>query len=231
MFKTADERNAFVVSLLALHPEIFNRQVRLSPRDLGSGSGETMNVDDVQDLWEKLLISSPDFLNPQGALGDVAWLDGEIARVQALSKAARGDRKKLKRKLARLERQRDEARNHGAAWMRTVLFNQARDRIRAENRHERILREHFPELSDLYHAGTAESAEAIVMRILAEEDIRARINRLPRKLGVVAALLYDGWSGVEIARELKITEAAVWRRAFEIRSPRIRRALDLGEDW
>lgn len=116
-------------------------------------------------------------------------------------------------------------------WITTVLYNQARDRHKIENGRERILREHAPELAALFHSGIGESAESIVLRKLAEEDIKRRILRLPPKLAQVAALMYADYSGVEIARLLGITEAAVWKRAERIRSPKIRRALDLGEDW
>jgi RNA polymerase sigma factor (sigma-70 family) len=114
------------------------------------------------------------------------------------------------------------------AWLTAVLFNMTRDRYRAENRHERIVREHAPELADIYHSGVGESAESIVMRKLAEEDMRERILRLPPKLAQVAALRYAGYSFGEIAQLLGISESASWKRAQSIRSARIRRALGLG---
>jgi DNA-directed RNA polymerase specialized sigma24 family protein len=112
-------------------------------------------------------------------------------------------------------------------WLRTVLWNRKRDRIRAENRHRRIEREHAAELARRYKSGTTESAERVYLRVEAEQDIRRRIMRLPRKLAVVAMLLYDDYDCAEIGQELGIPASTVRTRAQSIRSARIRRALAL----
>lgn len=57
-------------------------------------------------------------------------------------------------------------------WLRTVLWNRRRDRIRAENRHRRIEREHAADLAGRYKGGTAESAEKVYLRLAAEQDTR-----------------------------------------------------------
>jgi DNA-directed RNA polymerase specialized sigma24 family protein len=89
-------------------------------------------------------------------------------------------------------------------WLRTVLWNRKRDRIRAENNHRRIEREHTAELAGRYKAGVAESAERVYLRMAAEQDIRRRIMRLPRKLATVAMLMYEGYSAAEVGTLLDI---------------------------
>lgn len=112
-------------------------------------------------------------------------------------------------------------------WLRTVLFNRRRDRIRAENRHRRIEREHRAELAARYKGGTAESAERVYMRLVDEQDIRRKIMRLPKKLALVAMLLYEGFNSAESGRLLGIPPATVRKRLQSIRSPKVRRALCL----
>jgi DNA-directed RNA polymerase specialized sigma24 family protein len=111
-------------------------------------------------------------------------------------------------------------------WLRTVLRNRKRDRIRAENRHRRIEREHARVLAGRYSAAT-ESAERVYMRLVDEQDTRRRILKLPPKLATVAMLMYEGYSAAETGRLLDIPAATVRKRAQSVRSPKIRRALCL----
>jgi DNA-directed RNA polymerase specialized sigma24 family protein len=112
-------------------------------------------------------------------------------------------------------------------WLRTVLYNRKRDRIRAEDRHRRIEREHATELAGRYKGGTTESAERVYLRLVDEQDIRRRILKLPPKLATVAMLMYEGYSAAETGRLLDIPAATVRKRAQSVRSPKIRRALCL----
>jgi DNA-directed RNA polymerase specialized sigma24 family protein len=110
-------------------------------------------------------------------------------------------------------------------WLRAVLFNRERDRRRAENRHQRIERANALGLAARFKDGTTESAEEVYLRYEADLEIRRLILRLPRRLGVIAMLLYDGYNSAEIARALHIPASTVRTRMQSIRSPRIRAAL------
>ena len=103
----------------------------------------------------------------------------------------------------------------------------ARNRDRDERNRRRIIKQRGPELEHRYSSGVGPSAEWVVIRKLEDEDIRARILRLPPKLAQVATLLYDGWSYREISAVLGIGEATARKRAERIRSPEPRVVLGL----
>jgi DNA-directed RNA polymerase specialized sigma24 family protein len=216
MLDTPAERNKLLASLISNHGNLVARQSK-------------GDEDDMQDLLLKLLTSSPDLLVPELAGYEIGQIDAKIEAVKEdLARKSRRSQKatdELYAKLGRLYEERD--RITAGPWVRTVLYRMAIDRYRVENNRDWIIREHAAELADRYKSGTGPSAESVVMRKLEDEDIRRRVLRLPPKLAEVATLLYDDYTGVEIADVLGITEAAVWKRAQRIRSPKLRAVLGL----
>jgi RNA polymerase sigma factor (sigma-70 family) len=211
------ESSPFYDALRDLYGDLISKQARTE--------------DDEQDLLAQLHHAMPDFLLPEWAARDKRASEAEALRLfaiyEALPESATDERDRLVKCITRLKKEADDALNHSKKWITTVLYNLARDRYRADKRHAEIIARNLPELAELYRTGVGPSAESIVMRHFEEQDIRQRILRLPPKLGEVAALLYDEYTQREIARMLGITEAAVWKRAERIRSPKIRRALGL----
>jgi DNA-directed RNA polymerase specialized sigma24 family protein len=65
------------------------------------------------------------------------------------------------------------------------------------------------------------------MQHLDELDITRKIFRLPPRLANVAWLRWTGCTYEEIAATLGIPIGTAYRRMHEIRSPRIRRALEM----
>jgi RNA polymerase sigma factor (sigma-70 family) len=114
------------------------------------------------------------------------------------------------------------------AWLRSVVLNAKRDAVRAENRHERIL--HHAALNPGSWFSTArrsESPERIVLRHLDHLENLRRIGRLPKNLGDVAYLRYEGYSIQETAQALGVSYNTAQLRLQRIRSKKVRRVLGL----
>lgn len=216
MLDTPAERNRLLASLISHHSGTVARQSR-------------GDEDDMQDLLLKLLSSSPDFLAPELAAYEIGQIDARIDAVRNdLARPSRRSQKKtddLYATLGKLHAERDQI--TAGPWVRTVLFNMAKNRRRDDRNRARILKDRAPELAHKYKSGTGPSAEDVVLRKLDDEDIRRRILRLPPKLAQVATMRYAGYSCTEIADVLGISPDAVWKRAERIRSPRIRAVLGL----
>jgi RNA polymerase sigma factor (sigma-70 family) len=215
MLDSVPERNRLLATLISHHGDIIARQSR-------------GNEDDLQDLLLKLLSSSPDLLAPDLAAYEIGQLDAKIDDVrEKLSRARDGSERhtELLTDLGKLHHERDHV--TAGPWVRTVLYRMAIDRYRTERNRRRIIKHRGPELEHLYSSGVGPSAEWVVLRKLEDEDIRARILRLPPKLAQVATLLYDGWSYREISAVLGIGEATARKRAERIRSPKLRVVLGL----
>jgi DNA-directed RNA polymerase specialized sigma24 family protein len=212
-----EERNLLLAALLRYHGGRIDRAARSSE-------------DHLQDILVKLLASADqlDFAVPEMAAYDLGVLDERIAETERKLARATSEKKREKHRHALRTFQAERDRAVAGPWIRRVLWNMAADEYKVENNRARIIREHAAELLGLYRAGTAESAESVYLRKWQDEDIRARIKRLPEKLAIVAALRYDGWSYDEIAHVLGgISVTTVYKRAERIRSPRIRQALGL----
>jgi len=215
MLDSAPERNRLFSALAYYHTDLVARQAR-------------GDEDDLQDLLLKLLSNSPDLLAPDLAGYEIGQLDAQIDEVrEKLDQSPEGTKRHTKwlTELGKLHHERDQI--TGGRWVRTVLFNMAKNRHRDERRRREIIRQHRRELAYNYKSGIGPSAEWIVMRKLEDEDIRARLLRLPPKLAQVAMLLYDGWTYREISAVLGIAEPTVRQRAHRIKSPRIRAAIGL----
>jgi DNA-binding CsgD family transcriptional regulator len=214
MLDSAPERNRLLASLISHHGGLVARQAT--------------NEDDMQDLLVKLLTASPDFLVPELAGYEIGQLDARIDAVEEkLSRARDGSKRhtQLLAQLGKLHQERDQI--TGGPWVRTVLFNMAKNRYRDEARRAEIIRERGPELAARYSSGIGPSAEWVVLRKLEDEDIRRRILGLPPKLAQVALMRYAGYSCSEIAGILGISADAVWKRAERIRSSKVRAVLGL----
>lgn len=217
MLDTPAERNTLLASLIANHGDLVARQSK-------------GDEDDMQDLLLKLLGSSPDLLVPELAGYEIGQIDAKIEAVkEELARPSKRSAKKtqeLHAKLGRLYAERDQI--TAGPWVRTVLFNMAKDRFKVGTNRARIIREHAPELADKYGGGhTSKSPERIVIEKLEDADIRRRILRLPPKLAQVASMRYAGYSYSEIADILGVSADAVWKRAERIRSPKLRAVLGL----
>jgi hypothetical protein len=136
----------------------------------------------MQALILKLLESSPDLLVPELAAYEIGQIDARIEAVREKIGRAKSEARKteLYARLGKLHTERDQV--TAGPWVRTVLYRMAIDRYRTEANRARIIRKHAAELADKYKSGTGPSAEAVVMRKLEDEDVRARILRLPPKL-------------------------------------------------
>lgn len=218
MLDSPVERNALLASLWQHHGNLIERQSRGTE-------------DDMQDLLVKLLATSPDLLVPELAGYELGQLDARIAAVKdelaRPSKRSETATQELYARLGKLYQERDHI--TAGPWVRTVLFNMAKNRYRDESNRARIIKKHAAELAHIYKSGVGAgpSAEWVVMRKLEDEDIRRRILRLPPKLAQVAMMLYADYEYYEIAGILGINEPAVRQRAHRIRSPKIRAALGL----
>jgi len=221
MLDSPMERNALLAAFWQHHGNLVARQSK-------------GDEDDLQDLLLKLLTASPDFLVPELAGYEIGQIDARIEalredleRIRELPRSKRPKVKteKIYAELGKLHAERD--RITAGPWVRTVLFNMAKDRYRIESNRARILKKHRAELADIYKSGVGPSAEWVVMRKLDDEDIRRRILRLPPKLAQVATMRYAGYTYTEIADVLGISADAVWKRAERIRSPKIRTVLGL----
>lgn len=115
------------------------------------------------------------------------------------------------------------------AWAKTVIYNHGRHARRDEKCHQRIRHEAVrdPKCWLRRPVRLGESAERTVLRHLDELEIIRKIARLPRHLGDVAYLRYQGDSYAEIGWALGINENTVKMRLRKIRSPKIRAVLGL----
>jgi RNA polymerase sigma factor (sigma-70 family) len=103
-------------------------------------------------------------------------------------------------------------------WLRTVLYNDHRDIIRARNRHERILCSAVKMVNHWLSLPDNASPEAILLDRLAREEFWATVQFLltPGQYEV-ALLIAQGYSNKEIAARIKVSEAAVRTRLHEAR--------------